>query len=95
MCLGPSHIDNYGIGYIILTVNSQRDITQSVGLKHEKVVTIDLHGLYGTQSPLTISHIILTSKSTAMWYSLKCICISSVHILVLTSLIMIIIKYFC
>ena len=41
MCLGPSHIDNYGIGYKILTVNSQRDITQSVGLKHEKVVTID------------------------------------------------------
>ena len=41
MHLGPSHIDNYGIGYIILTVNSQWDITQNVGLKHEKVVTID------------------------------------------------------
>ena len=41
MRLGPSHIDNYGIGYIILTVNSQRDIMQNVGLKHEKVVTID------------------------------------------------------
>ena len=41
MRLGPSHIDNYGIGYIILTVNSQWDITQNVGLKHEKVVTID------------------------------------------------------
>ena len=41
MHLGPSHIDNYRIGYIILTVNSQWDIMQNVGLKHEKVVTID------------------------------------------------------